>query len=275
MPIYQPSEFRKALNTGTPQLGMNLMYPSPGVVERIGGDWDWIWIDGQHGQHSYDSMLASVRACQLVGRASFPRVPSHEAGAIGLVLDMGATGVIVPVVSTVEEAKAVVRAAKFPPLGQRSYGGRRPIDLWGRGYSDTANEDTILIVQIESPEAVENAERIAAIPGIDGLFLGPDDVLLRRGHSPLVPRTKEILGNDLEAVVKACRNNGKIPVCVGMGPEQLRLCVDTGCQMIVAGGDVPFLANTSKSTSQEARQLLKGKIDSQTPKGGATSSFIY
>jgi len=265
MSIPDPSAFRKALQTGIPQLGVNFMYPSPGVIERIGGDWDWIWIDGQHGQHSYESVLACVRACNLVGKPAFPRVPSHEAGAIGLVLDMGAAGVIVPVVNSAEEARLLVRAAKFPPLGQRSYGGRRPIDLWGRAYSDTANDDTLLIVQIESPEAVEDAERIAAIPGVDGLFLGPDDVLLRRGHSPLVPRTREILGADMEAVAKACRNQGKVPVCVGMGREQFRLCLELGYRMIVAGGDVPFLANTSKTTSQEVRAILKDGAASPAP----------
>ena len=257
MSIPDPSAFRKALQSGVPQLGCNFMYPSPGAIERIGGDWDWIWIDGQHGQQSYESTMACVRACHLIGRAAIPRVASHEPGAIGQVLDMGAAGVIVPVVNTVEEARLLVRAAKFPPLGQRSYGGRRPIDLWGRGYSDTANDDTLLIVQIESPEAVENAEAIAAIPGVDALFLGPDDILLRRGVPPLAPRTRENLGPDMEAVARACRNQGKASVCVGIGRDPLRLCLEVGYSMIVAGGDVPFLANTSKSASQEARTFLK------------------
>jgi 2-keto-3-deoxy-L-rhamnonate aldolase RhmA len=109
------------------------------------------------------------------------RVAGHEAGPIGLALDMGATGVIVPCVDTAEQARALVTAAKFPPLGNRSYGGRRPIDLHGRMYAHTANEDTLLLLQIESPLAITNAEQIAAIPGVDGLFLGPDDIMFRRG----------------------------------------------------------------------------------------------
>ncbi|MCC7518901.1 MAG: hypothetical protein IT578_06925 [Verrucomicrobiae bacterium] len=243
-----------------------MMYPSPGVVERIGADWDWIWLDGQHGQlGAYDAMLALVRACDFAGRPAMVRVPHHEFGALGLALDMGAAGVIAPVVNTVEEAKRVVAAAKFPPLGNRSYGGRRLIDLWGRAYSDTANAQTMLIVQIESPQAVENAERIAAVEGVDALFLGPDDILLRRGHSMTAPRSKALLGKDMEAVVRACRNAGKFSCCVGMGAEMFRLCVEMGFAMIVAGGDAAFLANASAATAKEARAILGGMKAASAP----------
>ncbi|MFZ4696200.1 MAG: aldolase/citrate lyase family protein, partial [Verrucomicrobiia bacterium] len=164
-------------------------------------------------------------------------------------------------------------AAKFPPLGGRSYGGRRPIDLWGRTYSDTANAQTMLIVQIESPLAVENAERIAAVEGVDGLFLGPDDIMLRRGYPMTAPRTKETLGKDMEAVVRVCRKSGKIPVCVGVGAEMFKFCVEVGFQMIVAGGDVPFLANTSKQISAEARDILAGaKATRSAPAPAAVGS---
>src|ERR1051326_7954884 len=126
---------RPTLATGVPQLGICVSYPAPGIVERIGIDWDWIWVDGQHSDQSYQETLAIVRACDLVQRPAMVRVPSHEFGGIGRALDMGATGVIVPLVDTPEQARAVVRAAKFPPLGGRSYGGRRPIDSLGRLYS--------------------------------------------------------------------------------------------------------------------------------------------
>jgi len=250
------TSFRSKLQSGTPQLGLCIMYPSPGVVERIGADWDWVWIDGQHGQLGYSDVLGIVRACDLVGRPAFVRVPGHEFGPIGLALDTGAAGLIVPVVDTPEQAQQVVNAAKFPPLGKRSYGARRPIDRQGRLYADTANEEVLLLAQIESPEAIDNAEAIAATPGVDALFLGPDDIMLRRGYPMTAPRSKETLGADMEAVVAACRKHGKFAVTVGFGPEMLGLCVETGFHMVVAGGDVPFLANGSKQASDEARALL-------------------
>jgi 4-hydroxy-2-oxoheptanedioate aldolase len=265
------NSFRSKLESGTPQLGLCVMYPSPGVVERIGADWDWVWIDGQHGQLGYSDVLALVRACELVGRPAFVRVPGHEFGPIGLALDTNAAGLIVPVVDTPEQAQTVVNAAKFPPLGRRSYGARRPIDRQGRLYSDTANEEVLLLVQIESPEAIDNAEAIAATPGVDALFLGPDDIMLRRGYPMNAPRSRETLGADMEAVVAACRKYGKFAVTVGMGAEMLNLCAEVGFNMIVGGGDVPFLANSSKQASEEARAILANRVVN-TSNGNAGNS---
>lgn len=246
------------------------MYPSPGSVERIGGDWDWIWVDGQHGQLGYTEMLSIVRACDLIQRPAFVRVPGHDAGTIGLALDTGAAGVIVPQVHTVAQARAVVQAAKFPPLGDRSYGGRRPIDRAGRGYSDDANAAVRLIVQIESPEALDQAEAIAAVPGVDALFLGPDDIVLRTGGSMTAPRPPEVLAGFMEKMALACHNHGKIPVTVGMGEGILELCCALRYGMIVAGGDVAFLATGSKAASEAARKRVvegqAGPVDARVAK---------
>jgi 4-hydroxy-2-oxoheptanedioate aldolase len=267
--------FRSLLQSGQPQIGLCVMYPSPGVVERIGADWDWIWIDGQHGELAYTDIISLVRACDLIQRPAFVRVPGHEFGLIGLALDTAPAGLIVPCVDTVEQARAVVRAAKFPPLGGRSYGGRRPIDRVGRTYSDNANHETLLICQIESPEATENADSIAAVDGVDALFLGPDDVMLRRGFSMTTPRSKDTLGKDFEAVITACRNHGKFGVSVGIGKEMLGLCLALGYHLIVAGGDVPFLANGSRQAATEARELIKGyqPSDSQPSPAGPASPY--
>lgn len=248
---------RAALQKNVPQIGLNIMYPSPGVVERIGPDWDWIWLDGQHGEIGQSEMLQLVRACDLAGRPALVRVPGHEAGPIGRALDMGAAGVIVPCVDTPEQAQTLVDAAKFPPLGKRSYGGRRPIDFHGRTYSHTANDDTMLVIQIETPEAIDNVDAIAALRGVDALFLGPDDILLRRGVAMDVPRTKEMLEADMTAMLDACRRHDKFAVTVGVGPAMFTLCLQKGFHLIVAGGDVPFLANGSKQAVAEARALVK------------------
>lgn len=245
--------FRAKLCAGAPQFGFAVTYPSPGVLERIGTDWDWIWIDGQHGELGYTEILHLVRACDLIGRPAIVRVPGHSAGPIGQALDTGAAGVIVPCVDTPQQARAVVDAAKFPPLGKRSYGGRRAIDRGGRTYSDTANDDTLLIVQIETPEAIDNVDAIAAVPGVDALLLGPDDLLLRRGLSMNAPRCKENLGTALECVLGACRKHGKLAVMVGVGSPMLQVGVQMGFEMVVAGADVPFLVNSSKHASAEAR----------------------
>lgn len=246
---------RDKLRSG-PKIGLSVMYPAPGMIERIGPDWDWIWIDAQHGQLGYQDVLALVRAAETAGSSAVVRVPWNEFAWIGRALDTHCDAVVVPCVENVAEAKQAVAAAKFPPLGRRSYGSRRIIDRIGRAYSDTANDDVMLIVQIESPEALANADAIAAVPGVDGLFLGPDDVTLRRGHSMTAPRNPAMLEADMTAMANACHKHNKIAVTVAIGPEMLRLVRRLGYQMIACAGDVGLLANTSKTVTAEARAVL-------------------
>ena len=155
------------LRTGRVILGLNLQYPAAGIIECIGAGWDWVWIDGQHGQHDYRSVLECVRVADSCGIAPVVRVSGHEPGLIGPAMDMRPAGIMVPMVNTVGEAQAIVKAARFPPLGERSYGGRRVIDLGTREYFKTADQDTILIVQLETKEALDNAAAIAATEGVD------------------------------------------------------------------------------------------------------------
>jgi 4-hydroxy-2-oxoheptanedioate aldolase len=263
------------LDAGQPLLGLSIMYPSPGVIERIGPEWDWIWIDGQHGEMGYEQVFGLVRACDLIARPAVVRVAGHEFGPIGKALDMGAAAVIAPCVDTPDQARLVVDAAKFPPLGRRSYGGRRPIDFQGRGYSDTANTDTLLIAQIESPQAIENVDAIAATPGVDALFLGPDDLMLRRGFSMTSPKSKETLGKDMETVAAACRRHNKVGVMVGVGEEMLRLCLSMGFGMIAGGGDVMFLVGGSKQASADARAIVQAAAAPQNATPAAEGKTLY
>lgn len=249
----------------TPLIGICTMYPAPGVIERIGPDWDWVWIDGQHGQiGNYSDLLSMVRACDLVGKEAYVRVPGHEAGPIAMALDMSATGVIVPQVENAAEAERLVRIAKFPPLGNRSYGARRCIDLDGRLFLESANVKTRLICQIESPEAVACAEEIASVPGVDGLFLGPDDYMLRCGYSMQHPRNRDSLGHPLEQVMKACAKFDKKGMAVAIGEGIAALCVELGYDYLVGATDVSLLAGGSKQASDE----LRGHVNRARETGG-------
>jgi 4-hydroxy-2-oxoheptanedioate aldolase len=243
-------------SAASPKLGMVVMYSSPGVIERIGPDWDFIWIDGQHGEIGEDQMRNLVRACDLIQRPALARVSGHDYGTIGKVLDMGAAGVIVPGVDNAEQARAIVAAAKFPPLGNRSYGGRRVIDLQGRTYSNSANDEVLCIVQIESPDAIANANQIAAVPGVDVLFLGHDDLLIRRGVGVEAPRNIDSLGAAMQVIADACKNHGKSAMVVGVDSDMVKAAVQMGFRLIVAGGDVSFLASGSKTASMKAKEAI-------------------
>ena len=238
-------------------LGFNIMYPAEGIVERIGPDWDWVWIDGQHGQHDYRSLMACVRAADLSGIESVVRVPSQEPGWIGPVLDMGPSGIMVPQVDTREQAEAVVRAAKFPPVGNRSYGGRRPIDLYGRDYSHSANADVALVVQIESQSGVDNCEEICSVDGVDALFFGPDDMSMRDGSRMDQPRPTGTHYKVLEELYAIAKRHGVVAGGAFGNPISAAHAVSVGYRLIGAGGDVAFLANASRAQRESLREAIE------------------
>jgi 4-hydroxy-2-oxoheptanedioate aldolase len=248
--------FTSTLRGGGPHFGLSIMYPSPGIIERIGRDWDWIWVDCQHGEIGYQDMLNLIRACDLVQRPALVRVAAHDPGAIGAALDAGASGVIVPLVNSASEAKAVVNGAKFPPLGERSFGGRRVIDRGSRLYAENANTDTLLVVQIESPRALERVDEIAAVNGVDALFYGPDDVMLRKGGRMDTRHPLEEVDRDLTLVAAACHRHGKLAVNAGAAPEMMALSIKRGFNLIVGGGDSGFLAAGSKRAAEQARAAV-------------------
>ncbi len=237
-------------------LGFCLMYPAAGIIERIGPEWDWVWIDAQHGMHDYRSILECVRACEHAGIPSVVRVPSNEYGVIGRVLDTCACGVMVPMINTAAEAKAAVVAAKFSPLGLRSYGGRRPIDVFGRSYSHDANVNTLLIAQIETEEGLMNVDEIASIPGIDALFFGPDDMAVQLAMPMDQPREVEFFKKAMEKTAKAAQKYGKIAGTVTASPEMLRLTMKMGYRLCVGTADVAILAEGSANKKKALSKVV-------------------
>jgi 4-hydroxy-2-oxoheptanedioate aldolase len=244
--------FRSALEK-KPQIGLGIMYPAPGIIERIGPDWDWIWIDGQHGTLDYGDIVAAVRACNLIKRPAVVRVPDHEPGFIGKALDTGAEGVMLPMVNSAEEAQDAVKASKFAPLGARSYGGRRTIDLDGRGYANPGNLQPLLICQIETSKGLASVEDIAAVDGVDALFFGPDDMTLEAGLPMDVPPPAEYFTEAKRAVADAAQRNNIITGGVFTSPEALREGIRMGYHLMVATADVVLLAGGSRQKSEEMK----------------------
>jgi 4-hydroxy-2-oxoheptanedioate aldolase len=241
-------------------LGLAITLPAPGMIEAIGAGWDWVWIDGQHGQMSYEAMLYLIRVADARGLAPVPRVPGHAYDTIGPVMDMRPAGIMVPMVDTPEQARQVVDAARFPPLGKRSFGGRRMVDLEGREYFRSVNKDTVLLAQIETPEAVENASAIAAIEGVDVLFFGPDDVKVRLGipiNTPVADSPK--VTRAMERTARAARDAGKLAGTVATNSATLALAVSLGYRLLAGGQDVLFLREGSNAKLQELHRTLDAR----------------
>jgi 4-hydroxy-2-oxoheptanedioate aldolase len=250
--------FITRLREGNVALGFGLMYPAPGIIEAIGRGWNWVWIDGQHGQHDYASLLECVRAADACGLGSIVRVPSLEFGAIGRVLDMRPSGIMIPMVETADQARAAANAAKFPPIGSRSYGGRRPIDLHGRAYFQTANEETLLVLQIETPLGAANAAEIARVEGADALFFGSDDMKMHLGIPIDMPaEMSPELAEAMKATTEATRLSKRLAGCVAASGGALRNAVKLGYRLIVGGSDVGFLRGAAASTLEGLDAALR------------------
>jgi 4-hydroxy-2-oxoheptanedioate aldolase len=166
-------------------LGCFLNYYAPALVETLGmAGYDYLLLDNEHGAFSPHEMESMIRAADSAGLATVVRV-DYDVSAIQKALDMGAEGIQVPKVNTAEEARAVVRRAKYPPLGDRGIGfscrSARLSAEKGAEYIRRANEDTLVVVQIETPQAIENLDEILGVPGLDVAFLGLMDLSLSVG----------------------------------------------------------------------------------------------
>lgn len=248
---------RDKLNTGKVLLGLGHMYPAAGIIEGMGTGWDFSWIDMQHGQHDYHSTLDAIRAAELTGLHTMVRVPGHSPDAMSKVADMDPDAVMVPMVNTADDARAAVDALRFPPVGRRSYGGRRVIDRHGRGYYK--DRDLLVVAQIETLEALGRVDEIASVDGIDVLFFGPDDMKLRMG----LDLSTSVMDNDqlrdaMRDVAAAAARAGKHSGVVAVTSEMLGINLEMGYRLVVGGGDIMFLRNGAADALDKLRAALSG-----------------
>src|SRR5207244_4437751 len=138
--------------------------------------YDFLWIEMQHSPLSYGDVRTMLWACRWASAMPFIRVPDATEGDIQKATAIGAVGIIVPTVDTVEKAQAAVKWSKYPPEGRRSQGGGQYGALWGSDYRQTINDNMIVVIMIETPLGVANAKEIAAVPGIDVIFAASTDL---------------------------------------------------------------------------------------------------
>ena len=203
---------------------------------------DFVQIDGQHGAWGPDSIINAIIAICTGPATPFARVLGNSFSMIGQLLDAGVLGIVVPMVDTVEEARTAARACRYPPVGERSFGWGRAF-AYGDDYPDWSNDQLFIAVQIESAQAVENAEAILAVPGVDGCVVGPQDLALSLGFHPREIPKRDEHARALERVIQACRNTGKIPGIDIGAPDTAAQRVAQGFRCIVMGNDVRFVTS--------------------------------
>jgi len=233
-------------------LGFLVSFADNGVLETVAMDWDWVWIDCQHGTHTLNSMRSCVDAANAWGIPGIVRVPCLDEGAILHALDAGAAGVMVPMVDTPEAAAAAVDAAKFPPLGRRSFGSQRLLIREGAGYGPRSNRDTLVMVQIETATALANVAAIAAVPGVDVVFLSPFDLAVSLGHEPGQPWPDGELAGIMDTFASVTRDSGTAWGAYLPQPAEARRAMQRGCQLLCVTTDVALLRAGSRSKAEVA-----------------------
>jgi 4-hydroxy-2-oxoheptanedioate aldolase len=226
---------------GQPAFGYGLSLGSPIAAEALAHSGiDFILLDNQHGTFGPDSTIACLMAMASGSAIPMARVARNDYTMIGRLLDEGALGIVVPMVHTAEDAQAAASACRYPPQGMRSWGWGRAA-RYGDDYPDRINEEFFLAVQLESIQAVENAEAIMATPGVDGCWAGPGDLALSMGIDPRNAPNDDRHARALERIVEACRNTGKIPGLSCNDPEEMARRAAQGFQFLTGGGDLPFI----------------------------------
>ena len=179
------SEFKEALRAGTPKLGLFVNSHSPTVVEQLAhSGYDWLLVDTQHGPMGFETLSTMIGGISSGGAKSLVRVAgAHDRGGIQQSLDVGADGVLVPYINTADEARQAVSCCRYPTAGTRSvYFPQRSMNKAGLlGYAGAANDNVICALQVETADCIKNIDEIAAVPGVDLLFLGQNDLCRSMG----------------------------------------------------------------------------------------------
>jgi 4-hydroxy-2-oxoheptanedioate aldolase len=205
---------------------------------------DWVLIDAEHGPMGGETMIALVGALADAGRAPVVRVPHGDIENIKRALDAGAWGILAPMVNTAADAEAVVAAAKFPPLGQRSFGSAwagLTLSMSMAEYRREANEQTLAIVQIESRTALENLPSILGVPGIDAVFVGPIDLAISLGLEPDAENAHPTIRQALDDLLREAASR-RLPAGIYCsGPQAAATRIRQGFQLVNVASDVGAL----------------------------------
>ena len=220
--------------------------PAPIVAEVIArGGFSAVNIDQQHGMWDTAATAAGIAAIRQAGAAPIVRIPLGQFAAASRALDFGAEAVIAPMINTPEDARAFVAAAKYPPLGERSWGPNRATMLAGiadqKVYLREANDLTVTMAMVETVTAMDNLDAIAGTPGIDMLFVGPSDLSIGlTSGAVLDPHSREVEAA-LDKIVAAAAKAGKLAGLYCANAERALATAKRGFRFLAVGSDLGFL----------------------------------
>jgi 4-hydroxy-2-oxoheptanedioate aldolase len=252
---------KRRLAAGETVLGSWLSLPDAVAAEAMAQlGWDWLLVDMEHGPAALPEAAAMLTALRTTDVCTIVRAAWNESSQIQPPLDLGFAGIVVPVVNSADDARNVVDDARFPPLGERSRGGVRTNLAFRTDpmtYFERANAEILVLVQVETLTAVENVDEILAVRGIDGVFLGPNDLAASTGK-----RWPDAWSGDEEymalirRVAAAAQSAEKVAGFLARDAGMAKQVADLGYRFIGISGDVNFMTLAAKRALDDARAAI-------------------
>src|SRR5205085_280290 len=240
--MMRPNPVKRALKTGQPSVGTWLSIGSITAARFLArAGFAWLTIDIEHSLVDWETATHMFAAVAEAGCTPLARVPSNRHDHIKRVLDNGAHGIVVPMVNSRDEALAAVAAAKYPPVGNRSVGGSvhaLNFDATPADYYARADDEILVVLQCEHVQAVRDADSIFSVPGIDAIFVGPNDLAASMRGPDGKPPAGEATAQAMSQVLKACRQHR---VAAGLhcgSAEEARHRIEEGWQFIAIGSEL-------------------------------------
>jgi 4-hydroxy-2-oxoheptanedioate aldolase len=261
------AEFKAQLKAGQPKMGIFINSHSPTVAEQIAhSGYDWLLVDTQHGPMGYEQLSAMLMAVASGRAKSLVRVGSYsDRAGIQQALDLGADGILVPYINTAREAEEAVSCCRYPTAGTRSvYFPQRSTNQAGLlGYVGNANKNIVVALQVETASCIRNIEEIAAVPGVDILFLGQNDLCMSMGlyekyEFPHMYTSKE-LGQATDKLIAAARAHNVILGLFLFGTSRVGEFLDKGFTFISIGNDLHHVLTQTGAHVQALETIAKEK----------------
>ncbi|MCI0538716.1 MAG: HpcH/HpaI aldolase/citrate lyase family protein [Verrucomicrobiales bacterium] len=247
--------FKRAIRESRPQIGLWCSLCSNVAAEVIAdAGFDWILVDTEHAPNELPMVFSQLQA--LVGGTATPvvRPAWNDLVLLKRLLDVGVQNLLIPYVQTVEEARAAVAATRYPPQGVRGVAVSHRANRYGRvkDYFKRIGDELCVLVQIETRQALQNLEGIAAVEGVDGLFIGPSDLAAALGHlgEPGHPEVRAAI----EDALKRIRQAGKAPGILAPVEADARHWLAAGCVVLAVGSDVNLLARQSEELAAKFKK---------------------
>lgn len=265
--VLSGAEFKKELREGKPKIGLFVNSHSPTVVEQLAhSGYDWLLVDSQHGPMGYETLSTMIAGIASGGAKSLVRVAGYQdRPGIQQSLDTGADGVLVPYINNADEARQAISCARYPTAGTRSvYFPQRSMNKKGLlGYAGKWNENAIIALQVETADCIKNIDEIAAVPGLDLLFLGQNDLCMSMGlyekyEFPHMYTSPE-LAEATEKLRAAAKKNNVILGLFLFGTARVGEFLDKGFPLISLGNDLHHMLTQAGAYVKDVEAVSKEK----------------